>query len=265
MPTVIDRTEVGRLLPTMRRSLSRCSRRRSSPRTIGPMPSTFRSNSSTPGRSRPWIGDGRSSCIAGMMLTRAVETIDDYDFHPPNDLRRFRVPIVGVRHLDDTAFVADVRYGDVVLRHYAFADRWYKINITTDLDGELIETAGSGDVPAFAFNCDIATPMVRDARSVLAVDLWLDVLVGADGVSCDVRDEDDFAAAIEHGWLSEREAAGALAGLRELLELTERNQLVSMLTAVCPFGVGRVPAALPADTVPTSTVPQLHPFVRMSW
>jgi hypothetical protein len=195
----------------------------------------------------------------------AVETIDDYDFHPPNDLRRFRVPIVGVRHLDDTAFVADVRYGDVVLRHYAFADRWYKINITTDLDGELIETAGSGDVPAFAFNCDIATPMVRDTRSVLAVDLWLDVLVGADGVTCDVRDEDDFAAAIEHGWLSEREAAGALAGLRELLELTERNQLVSMLTAVCPFGVGRVPAALPADTVPTSTVPQLHPFVRMSW
>jgi hypothetical protein len=108
--------------------------------------------------------------------------IRDYDFHPPHDLRVFPMPKAGVLRFDDEVFVAQVRYGDVVVRHYAWRDHWFKINCTTDLCGRLIETTAPEDVPPFAFNCDIATPMVRDGDAVFAVDLWLDVLVRNDGV-----------------------------------------------------------------------------------
>ena len=40
--------------------------------------------------------------------------------HPDeSDVRLFAVPGRGVLRLDDSVFVADVRYGDIVLRHYA--------------------------------------------------------------------------------------------------------------------------------------------------
>lgn len=42
--------------------------------------------------------------------------------------------------LDDRAFVATVRYGDVVVWHYAFADHWFKVNCTTELAGRFVET-----------------------------------------------------------------------------------------------------------------------------
>jgi hypothetical protein len=132
------------------------------------------------------------------------------------------MPVEGVLRLDDDAFVAEVRYDEIVVRHYAFADRWFKINCTTDLERRLVETKAPEDVPPFAFNCDIATPMLRRGRSVFAVDLWLDVLVRLDGVTFGVYDWDEFAAALQHGWLSEREATAARAGLRDLVELIER-------------------------------------------
>jgi hypothetical protein len=93
------------------------------------------------------------------------------------------MPKAGVLRFDDEVFVAQVRYGDVVVRHYAWRDHWFKINCTTDLRSRLIETTAPDDVPPLAFNCDIATPMVRDGDAVFAVDLWLDVLVRGDGVT----------------------------------------------------------------------------------
>jgi hypothetical protein len=32
------------------------------------------------------------------------------------------------------------RYGDLVVCHYTFADHWFKVNATTDLDGAFVET-----------------------------------------------------------------------------------------------------------------------------
>jgi hypothetical protein len=87
--------------------------------------------------------------------------IRDYDFHPPHDLRLFRTPKAGVLRFDHEVFVAEVRYGDIVVRHHAWRDHWFKINCTTDLRGRLIETTSPDDVPPFTFNCDIATPMAR--------------------------------------------------------------------------------------------------------
>jgi hypothetical protein len=168
--------------------------------------------------------------------------IYDYDFHPPDDARLFRMPAEGVRRLDDEAFVAEVSYGDVILRHYAFRDHWFKINCTLDSEGRFIETRSQeAEVPPFAFNCDIATPMLRRDNAVFAVDLWLDVLVRADGVTHAVNDEDDFEEAISHGWLSQREVAGARAELRWLVEPIERRELVGFLAAVHPFARGSSP------------------------
>jgi hypothetical protein len=69
--------------------------------------------------------------------------------------------------------VTQAVYDKVVLRHYAFANRWFKVNVPTDRSGELIET---GDVAhRFALNCDIATPMEREGDETFAVDLFVDV------------------------------------------------------------------------------------------
>lgn len=84
--------------------------------------------------------------------------LSDYDFHPDETtVRIFRTPKEGVLRLEDTIAVTEAIYDDAVLRHYAFADHWFKINMTTDIAGNLIET-GAADRP-FALNCDIATPM----------------------------------------------------------------------------------------------------------
>jgi hypothetical protein len=191
--------------------------------------------------------------------------IRDYDFHPPDDLRLFRMPKSGVLRLDGEAFVAEVRYGDVVVRHYAFRDHWFKVNCTTDLAGRFVETNAPEDVPPFTFNCDLATPMLRRGEAVYAVDLWLDVLVRGDGVTYGVHDHDEFDHATRQGWLSGREAAGARAGLRELVALVEAGGLVAFLADACPFAPSSAPEALAERSVPVQEAPLLHPRVRPSW
>jgi len=47
------------------------------------------------------------------------------------------MPKSGILRLDDEAFVAEVRYGDIVVRHYAFRDHWFKINCTSDSEATL--------------------------------------------------------------------------------------------------------------------------------
>jgi hypothetical protein len=58
----------------------------------------------------------------------------DHDFHPDEPtVRIFRTPSPGVLRLDDSVAISEAVYDRVVLRHYAFAGHWFKINITTDL------------------------------------------------------------------------------------------------------------------------------------
>lgn len=95
---------------------------------------------------------------------------------------------------------------EVVLRHYSFADRWFKVNVTTDHRGALIETGDAAN--RSAFNCDIATPMERDGDETFAVDLFVDVLVGGDLGSVRVGDEDELEKAFDLGLVSAAEYAG---------------------------------------------------------
>jgi hypothetical protein len=57
----------------------------------------------------------------------------------------------------------------VILRHYAFADRRVKINVTTDGAGRRAETPPGGGFPALCFSRDIGTNAAPQ-RGHLAVD-----------------------------------------------------------------------------------------------
>jgi len=194
-----------------------------------------------------------------------VDRLLDYDFHPPEDLRVFTYGQQSVLRFDETALVVEADCGGTLLRHYAFADRWFKINVTTDCAGNFVEEQADPTPIAFCFNCDIVTPLVSDRNAVFAVDLWVDVLVRADGLTYYVGDVDEFGDAVANHWLSEREANGARAGLTELIDIIERKQLIAFLSEVQPFGSTEAPRANAMRRVPASRFPLVHPNSRPSW
>src|SRR6266852_4912526 len=194
-----------------------------------------------------------------------MRRILDYDFHPPNDLRLFTFQPASVWRFDESALIGQVDHRGTLLRHYAFADRWFKINVTTDVAGNFVEEQPDSTSIPFCFNCDIATPMLKQGNAVFAVDLLIDVLVRADGSTYQIVDEDEFAAAHEHGWLSAPEVQGAQRGLADLIELIERKQLVQFLVDLSPFGSRRASRALDTQRVSVADFPIVQPGVRPTW
>ncbi|SNY28337.1 hypothetical protein [Paractinoplanes atraurantiacus] len=188
--------------------------------------------------------------------------VSDFDFHPSEPhVRRFQVPQRDVLRCDDEAYVSDARFGDVTLRHFAFRDEWFKVNVTLDEAGQVVETG----LPGFAFNCDVATQMARRGDSIYAVDLFADVLVAADGISHQVKDLPELQEAVTLGLVSKNEFDGARRGLDRLLGLVSDGDLMSYLDAVCPFGRSLAGPALPMDRVPLADVPELQPRRRPTW
>lgn len=187
------------------------------------------------------------------------DIVRDFDFHPGEPfVRVFSVPRSGVLRLDDDAFVSETRIGGTVLRHYAFGHDWFKVNVTFDPEGTLVETPPGPDHPAFAFNCDIATPMHREGDTILATDLFIDVLVRRDGRTYHVKDEDDLDGAVRTGLVSPHEFASARAGLARLVSLIEADGLIPFLHGTYPFGSSTAPEAIPVRHVPVAEVPWLQ-------
>jgi hypothetical protein len=87
------------------------------------------------------------------------------------------MPRQGVLRLDGRTFVAVVRYGDIVVWHYTFADHWFKVNAATDLDGAFVETP-KGGAPV-DLQLRHRHPNGAQGDAVLVVDLFLDVLAAA--------------------------------------------------------------------------------------
>jgi predicted RNA-binding protein associated with RNAse of E/G family len=173
----------------------------------------------------------------------------------------FRTPPPGILRLDDALAVTEVAYDAVVLRHYAFAKHWFKVNVTTDLDGALIETGD--ETNQFAFNCDIATPMGREGNCIYAVDLFVDVLIRRDTSSFYVGDEDEFIDMAARNVLSRAERRAAIRGLSELVDAIETGRMWPWLNDLVPFGPCNPPAAPPMERVETPE--RLKPHVRSSW
>jgi hypothetical protein len=171
----------------------------------------------------------------------------------------------GVLRFSNDVYVCAARYGDVVLWHYAFAWHWFKINLTTDLAGQIVETGGDEPSGRFAFNCDIATPMRRHDNAVLAVDLFADVLVRADAASYSVCDLDELGQARRDGLILPAEARGAARGLAELADNVERGDLLAFVSRAFPIGPLQPPAAAAVGHVPLSQVPLLDLDSRAAW
>lgn len=171
----------------------------------------------------------------------------------------------GVLRFGDDVYVSAGRYADVILWHYAFARHWFKVNLTTGLDGRIVETGGDEPGSRFAFNCDIATAMRRRASAVYAVDLFADVLVRADSVSHRVCDLEEFQQAHDQGLILPGEAQGARQGLAELTGIIERGELAAFLRQTCPPRPLDPPIAYPADRIPLTQVPLLSRENRASW
>ena len=195
-----------------------------------------------------------------------ADLVSDFDYHPYEPhVRQFRVPHGNVLRFDAEAYVCDALFGDVMLRHFAFRDEWFKVNVTLDEAGKLVETPGGPDHPPFAFNCDVATPMVTHGNVVYAVDLYADVLVEADGVSHQVQDILELEEAAARGLLSEYELHNARRGLDRLLGLVKNGELMSFLNSVFPFVPSGAGPALPMLRVPLAAVPELQPQHRQTW
>lgn len=188
--------------------------------------------------------------------------LTDHDFHPDEPtVRIFRTPSPGVLRLDDDVAISEAVYDGVVLRHYAFAGHWFKINVTTGPGGRLTETGDPGR--RFAVNCDIATPMEREGNSTFGVDLFTDVLVGDDATAYVVADQDEFAEMLGRGVISPAEGRGAERGLRELLDLIEAGRLLRWLGDLAPFGPCQPPPARPMRRGPVPA--RLRPGFRRTW
>jgi hypothetical protein len=190
--------------------------------------------------------------------------VHDFDFHPEEStVRVFTCEYVP--RLDDDVFVARARYDNIVLHHYAWTSSWFKVNLTTNLSGEIVETPPSPGIPPFAFNIDVTTPMQRDGRHVFAVDLFVDVLVRADGLSYVVGDQVQAQQAALAGLISSRELHEAQRSVGELLEIIKCGSLVDLLSQAWPLEAACPGPAPPMRRVPLAEVPILVPGVRSTW
>jgi predicted RNA-binding protein associated with RNAse of E/G family len=195
-----------------------------------------------------------------------ADLVSYFDYHPYEPhVRQFRMPHGNVLRFYAEVYVCDALFDDVMLRHFAFRDEWFKINVTLDEAGRLVETPGGPGHPPFAFNCDVATPMVTHGSAVYAVDLYADVLVAADGVSHLSKDVLELEEAAATGLLSEYERQNAYRGLDRLLGLVKNGELWSYLNNVCSFGPSGAGPALPMVRVPLADVPELQPRHRLTW
>jgi hypothetical protein len=191
-----------------------------------------------------------------------VKGLIDHDFHPDEEsVRLFLTSPAGILRLDDELAVTEVCYDDVVLRHYAFSKHWFKVNVTTDLHGQLIETGE--EAHRFSFNCDISTPMERDGFEIFGVDLFLDLLVRHVTRIYSISDEDEFEEMTKRGLLSKAEALSARAGLVELVAIVESGHLLPWLTEFMPFGPCSPRAAPPMERGPITL--RMQPHHRATW
>jgi hypothetical protein len=105
----------------------------------------------------------------------------------------------------------------------------------------------------------------RRDTAVYAVDLFADVLVHADGVTCRVRDLEEFQHAHGRGLVLPSEARGAQQGLAELTGIIERGELTAFVRQTYPAGPLNPPIASPPGRVPLTQVPLLSEENRTIW
>jgi hypothetical protein len=157
-----------------------------------------------------------------------------YQLHLPDDLRIFHYLSQPV-YDGPEALVFDGRLSlesSLFARSYLFRQHWLEIFIT--FDDHLHFRPDTADAFPFVFNCDLTTPYVVFENQGYTVDLYLDLLVAADGTTYQIRDRAAFDAAQSNGiprsWCDavERETAW-------LVDLLDTQQFLPMLNRLAPF------------------------------
>jgi len=184
----------------------------------------------------------------------------------PDQVYCFTVPKAGIRRWDDAVLVYDVRLGETTgLRHYAFYDRWFVVNVSLDLTGNFLTERRPGIDLDWCFNCDVTTPLFSTGDDAcFSVDLELDVLAGPDGKTHIVKDEDKFATSVAADYINENEENGARRGLADLRAIVNGEGLNAFLARICPppNNLSDLPIQPPVAFLAPADVPLLLPAAR---
>ncbi len=157
-----------------------------------------------------------------------------YNYHGLEDIRLFRVKTENVKLWNEQVLVFDVRNDNYnsILRNYSFYDKWFEINCTFDMKGNLLPENGPIE---WSFNCDICSPCFSFENNIYNIDLELDVLVNPNGKDFIIIDEEDFKDEIKRNNITSFEEKGALAGLSNLIEIIKSGGLINFLNDIYPF------------------------------
>lgn len=128
----------------------------------------------------------------------------------------------------------------------SLSDRW--LSVFTTFDEQLALKPDSNPAFPFAFNCDITTPHYCRGNAIFTSDLYIDVLVGTDGYTYQMKDMEDFERAFTLGLFGKTWYEGAKREAEWLAELLERNRFLDFLNGVAPF--------------PRTTSAYIHPPMR---
>lgn len=191
----------------------------------------------------------------------------NFDFHPDESfVRSFGVPSSGIflNHSDLCVYQIKEINDEYILRHIAFKNEWFKLNITYDSFGQLIDAGQDEDGFLFAINCDISTPMTEIGSDIASVDLFLDVLVDSNG-NFKVVDQDGFYFAFTHGLISIHEVNNAEKALEKFISWIESGYLFSFLSSIPTDTVNSAPVPLPFKRVDITQFPALAPEKRGTW
>ena len=121
----------------------------------------------------------------------------------------------------------------IYCRGYYFLDRWLSVFVTFDEQLELREDSDHS-LP-FAFNCDITTPHYRRGNSIFTCDLYIDILVRADGATYQLEDLEDFQKAFASELFGRTWFDNARREMDWLVDLVESSGFPDFLNEVAPF------------------------------
>lgn len=155
-----------------------------------------------------------------------------YNLHFPSEVRVSEFSEDCIRLHDDSILIYDINIHDLILRHFAFYDKWFDVHCFLAKNGDFEILPGPIDC---CFDCDISTPLFKLDNRFYNIDLEYDILVGRDGKMHRIKDEEEHLAAITNNWISDFEQKGAQKGLNELKAILHNQGLINFLNDIYPF------------------------------
>jgi hypothetical protein len=155
-----------------------------------------------------------------------------YNLHFPSEVRVSEFTEKSIRYKDNTVLLYDINCHTLILRHFIFYNKWFNIHCFLDRCGSLEILPGPIDC---CFCCDISTPIFNLNNNFYSIDLAYDILVGPDGKTHIIKDEDEFLFALSNNWITEKEGKGAQKGLEEIKSIIAEQGLIIYLDSIFPF------------------------------